>query len=43
MDIRNLLSINYQINEDNKCSIFNKEINKCTECYPSFILNNGIC
>ena len=39
-NIKNLLSINSQINEDSKCLIFNKEISKCTECYPSFILIN---
>ena len=42
-NIRNILGTNNQINEDSKCLIFNKEINKCTECYPSFILINGVC
>ena len=42
-NIKNALSSNNQINEDNKCLIFNKEINECTECYPSFILINGVC
>ena len=42
-NIRNLLSTNSQINEDNKCLIFNEETNKCTECPPSFILINGVC